>query len=80
LEKPDSLIEHSGYSGFDTSRVNIRGRENMRKLEIEVCLRHGKGEKASESKKQKRLKPKAKATKTRCSGFGFRMVWFFLNR
>jgi hypothetical protein len=42
----------------------------MRKCEVQVCLKHGKGEKIiKEQKKKKKLKAKAKATKT--GGFNF---------
>jgi hypothetical protein len=42
----------------------------MRKCEVQVCLKHGKGEKTiKEQKKKKKLKAKAKATKT--GGFNF---------
>jgi hypothetical protein len=41
----------SGYSSFGSFRVKSGKEENTKKFEVQACLRHGKGEKASRSKK-----------------------------
>jgi hypothetical protein len=45
LKKLDNSICHFGYFGFDSFRVKIGDKENMRKIEDEAWLRHGKREK-----------------------------------
>jgi hypothetical protein len=42
------------------------------RCEVQVCLKHGKGEKSIKEEKQKKLKPRAKAVKTGGSDFGNR--------
>jgi hypothetical protein len=44
LKKPDSPILGSGCSNFDSFRVKIEGKENTRRFEVQILLRHGKGE------------------------------------
>jgi hypothetical protein len=58
LEKSDNPVWDSGYSDFDNFRVKIGKRENMRKIEDQVCLRHGKGDRRDKEQMKRRLKPK----------------------
>jgi hypothetical protein len=43
-EKPDGPVLGSGCSNFDSFRVKIEGKENTRRFEVQILLRHGKGE------------------------------------
>jgi hypothetical protein len=45
LEKLDGPVLGFRCSGFDNFRVKIEAKKNMRKFEVQACLRHGKGEK-----------------------------------
>jgi hypothetical protein len=58
LEKSDNPVWDSGYSDFDNFRVKIGKRENMRKIEDQVCLRHGKGDRRDKEQMKRRLNPK----------------------
>jgi hypothetical protein len=80
MGKLDSPVLHSGCSSFYNFIVKIKKGDNTKKSGIQVCLRHGKGEKNIKESKQRRLEPKAEAAKTECSDLGFWTVQFFLNR
>jgi hypothetical protein len=75
--KPDSPIWHFRDSGFDSSRVASRKEATQENLKIQVCLKHGKGNRSIKEPKQKRLEPKDEAVKTRPSGFEYRTIQFF---
>jgi hypothetical protein len=62
--KTEQSVLHSGCSGFNSFRVGIKEGDNMRKSEVQVCLRHGKGGRSIKEQVQRRFKPKVEATKT----------------
>jgi hypothetical protein len=76
----DNPVLHSGYSDFDSFKVKIGDMENMRKIEDQTWLRHGKREKSIKEQKQKRLKSKVDAAKIRLSDLQNWNIQFFLDR
>jgi hypothetical protein len=60
MGKLDSPVLHSGCSSFYSFIVKIKKGDNPKKSGIQVCLRHGKGEKTSRSQNRGDWSPKLK--------------------
>jgi hypothetical protein len=84
LEKSDTPILDSGYSGFDSFWLNIEKGGNTRRFEVQVCLSTEKEKKNIKEKKNKRgwspkpmlQKPDPLVSKIRTFGFSWTdLIW-----
>jgi hypothetical protein len=69
LEKSDTPILDSGYSGFDSFWLNIEKGGNTRRFEVQVCLSTEKEKKTSRRKKIKEVEAQSRCYKNRTLWF-----------